>query len=135
MPDDVIIAKAGILERCVARARQELAASQDFRSDVTRQDAAILNVERASDAAIDIANRIIRMRGLGAPDSARDSFLKLEEAAIVNADLGLRLRRMVGFRNIAVHQYDKLDLAIVEAVIKDRLDDLLTFSALALRLT
>ena len=65
MPDNVIIAKAAIIERCVKRAREELAASADFETDYTHQDAAVLNVERACEAAIDIANRIIRLRGLG----------------------------------------------------------------------
>jgi uncharacterized protein YutE (UPF0331/DUF86 family) len=134
MLDDVIALKAESLERCIERAREELAASSDFATDFTRQDAAILNIERACDATIDIADRIIRLRGLGPPSSARDSFSKLEAAGIVDSDLAGRLSRM-GFRNIAVHQYHKLDIEIVEAVIEKRLDDLLEFSAIALRLS
>jgi uncharacterized protein YutE (UPF0331/DUF86 family) len=42
--------------------------------------------------------------------------------------------RMVGFRNLAVHQYQQLDIAIVRAVIEKSLDDLLEFSAIGLRL-
>ena len=135
MPDDVIVAKAAIVERCIARARQELAASADFAADITRQDAAILNIERACDAAIDIANRIVRLRGLGVPVSARDSVDKLAEAGLIDQGLSDRLVRMVGFRNLAIHQYDKLDLTIVRAVIERGLDDLLVLTALALRLT
>lgn len=100
MADNVILAKAEIIERCIKRAREELAASADFDSDHTRQDAAILNVERACEAAIDIMNRIVRLRGLGAPNSTRDGFARL-----------------------------------VGAVISRNLDDLLEFSAIALRLT
>lgn len=134
MPDDIIVAKAAIVERCIARAREELKASADFVSDFTRQDAAILNIERACDACIDIADRIVRLRGLGAPASSRDSVAKLVETAIINQDLAERLMRMVGFRNLAVHQYHKLDLAIARAVIEKNLDDLLEFTAIALRL-
>lgn len=134
MPDDVILAKAAIIERCVKRAREELAASSDFATDFTRQDAAILNIERACDASIDIADRIIRIRVLGAPASARDSVAKLVEAALIQQDLADRLMRMIGFRNLAVHQYQKLDLAIARAVIETHLGDLLEFSAIALRL-
>lgn len=135
MPDNVIIAKAEIIERCIKRAREELAASADFDSDHTRQDAAILNVERACEAAIDIMNRIVRLRGLGAPNSTRDGFARLIGAAVIDQSLADRLMRMVGFRNLAVHQYQKLDLHIVRAVITRNLDDLLEFSAIALRLT
>lgn len=131
MPDDVIVAKAAIIERCIDRARQELAASVDFANDHTRQDAAILNIERACDAAIDISDRVVRLRG---PSSARDSFAKLVAAGVIEQGLADRLMSMVGFRNLAVHQYQKLDLAIVRAVIEKNLDDLLEFSALALRL-
>lgn len=132
MPDDVIVGKAQIVERCVKRAREEFAASSDFSTDYTRQDAAILNVERACEACIDIANRIIRLRGLGTPASSRDAFAVLTDAKLIEPILADRLNRMVGFRNLAVHQYHKLDIAIVQAVIQKNLDDLLEFSSLAL---
>lgn len=130
MPDNVIVAKADIIERCIKRAREELAASPDF----TRQDAAILNVERACEAATDTMNRIVRMRALGAPASTRDGFDRLVRAGVVDQTLVDKLMRMVGFRNLAAHQYQALDIAIVRAVIEKNLDDLLEFSALALRL-
>jgi uncharacterized protein YutE (UPF0331/DUF86 family) len=134
MPDNVIVAKADIIERCIKRAREELAASPDFAADYTRQDAAILNVGRACEAAIDIMNRIVRLRGLGAPASTRDGFERLVRANVITQPLSDKLMRMVGFRNLAVHQYQALDIAIVRAVIEKNLDDLLEFSALALRL-
>jgi|CXWL01.1.fsa_nt_gi uncharacterized protein YutE (UPF0331/DUF86 family) len=134
MADNVIVGKSEIIERCIKRARDELAASPDFGADYTRQDAAILNVERACEAAIDIANRIIRLRGLGAPASTRDGFSLLVAGGVIKQDLANRLMRMVGFRNLAVHQYHNLDIAIVRAVIEKSLDHLLEFSALALRL-
>ncbi len=134
MPDNVIVGKAQIMERCIGRAREELAASANFGADYTRQDAAILNVGRACEAAIDIANRIVRLRGLGAPASTRDGFAALVADGIISPDLADRLMRMVGFRNLAVHQYHNLDIAIVRAVIEKSLDDLLEFSAIALRL-
>ena len=134
MADNVIVAKADIIERCIKRARDELAASADFNSDLTRQDAAILNVERACEAAIDIMNRIVRLRALGAPASNRDGFDRLVRAALIGQPLADKLMRMVGFRNLAVHQYQVLDIAIVRSVIEKNLDDLLEFSAFALRL-
>lgn len=134
MPDNVILAKAAIVERCVKRARDELAASVDFDTDYTHQDAAVLNVERACEAAIDIANRIIRIRGLGVQASNRDAFDKLLEALVIDQHLCAKLKSMVGFRNIATHKYEELDPRVVRAVIENDLDDVLAFSALALRL-
>lgn len=134
MPDNVIIAKAAIIERCVKRAREELAASADFETDYTHQDAAVLNVERACEAAIDIANRIIRLRGLGVQASNRDAFDKLLEGGVIDAQLCGQLKDMVGFRNIATHRYHELNPAIVRAVIERDVDDLLESGAIALRL-
>jgi uncharacterized protein YutE (UPF0331/DUF86 family) len=121
--------KIATIVRCVERARAEYAqAGGGFSRDFTRQDAAILNVTRACEAAIDLANMLIRARRLGVPGETRESFALLERAGVIPVDLSGRLQRMIGFRNIAVHQYQDLDLKIVEAVIRDRLDDLLTFA-------
>ena len=131
--DAVLIGKAAALERCVARAREELAASANFSADLTRQDAAILNVERACETAIDIAFRLARTKGLGQPTANRDAFDLLARAGIIDAALGDKLKRMVGFRNLATHRYQELNIAVVEAVIRTGLDDLLAFAAIALR--
>lgn len=121
--------KLSALERCVARARDEhKLAGGNFRNDFTRQDAAVLNVTRACEAAIDLANVAIRKHHLGVPGDARESFALLERSGFITTDLSGRLQRMVGFRNIAVHQYQDLDIDIVESVIHEGLDDLLTFA-------
>lgn len=131
---DVVLAKAANIERAITRAREELAASRDFMTDYTRQDAAVLNVQRACDAAVDLAHQLVRLQRLGAPTTAREAFDLLVAAKIVPEDPGAALKRMVGFRNIAVHQYAALDLAKVRSIIESDLDDVLAFSAIALRL-
>lgn len=122
------LGKIAAIERSIARAREEFAAAgTDFVRDLTRQDAAILNILRACELAIDLANILIRERSLGVPQSSRDSFKLLADAALIPTELSERLQRMIGFRNIAVHQYQTLELAIVEAILRRDLDDLLGF--------
>tara|TARA_B100000614_G_scaffold161677_1_gene143987 strand:- start:1009 stop:1440 length:432 start_codon:yes stop_codon:yes gene_type:complete len=134
-PDDVVLAKAQSIQRCVSRAREELtAAGRGFATDYTRQDAAILNVTRACEQAIDLANHLVRIRHYGVPTSSADSFRLLASAGMIDADLAERLRRMVGFRNTAVHQYEEKDLDIAHRVITDGLEDILSFSHVAVRL-
>ena len=99
-----------------------------MRTNYNLQDAAILNVIRACDAEIDLANMAIRRRHLGVPNESRDSFTALVRENIIAPGLGDQLKRMVGFRNLAVHQYRELDLDILEAVIRTNLDDLLAFA-------
>lgn len=75
MPDDVLLNKAATIERCVARAKEEyLSDPESFAINFTRQDAAILNIQRACEAALDMAQHVVRAERLGLPQSARDAF-------------------------------------------------------------
>lgn len=127
--NEVCAQKTASLQRCVSRARQELAtAGSAFAASYTAQDAAILNVIRACETSIDLANMLIRRRRLGIPSETRESFGILVREGLLSPELGERLKKMVGFRNLAVHRYRELDMDIVAAVIRDGLDDLLAFA-------
>lgn len=129
-----VLGKIAAIERSVARAREEFTAAGDgFARDWTRQDAAILNILRGCELAIDVANILIRERSLGVPQASRESFKLLADAGLIEHALSARLQRMIGFRNIAVHQYQALEPAIVAAILQRDLGDLLTFSAAVLR--
>ena len=129
MADDVLINKAATIERCVARAREEyFRAPASFATDFTRQDAAILNIQRACEAALDMGQHLIRRDRLGVPQSARDVFALLAQGGRIPAPLAAGLQRMVGFRNIAVHDYQALQLPITIAIIEKHLDDFLDYS-------
>lgn len=135
MTDDVLINKAATIERCVARAREEYTYNPvQFAQDFTRQDAAILNIQRACEAALDMGQHLIRRDKLGVPQSARDVFNLLARAGYIENTLAENLKRMVGFRNIAVHDYQTLQLPITVSIITKHLDDFLLYSqALLLR--
>jgi uncharacterized protein YutE (UPF0331/DUF86 family) len=121
--------KIASLQRCVARARAlREAAGNQFRLDFDRQDAAVLNVIRACESAIDLANILIRNGRFGIPTESRESFDILSREKLLAPELAKRLKAMVAFRNLAVHQYRELDLAILENVIDKNLDDLLAFA-------
>jgi uncharacterized protein YutE (UPF0331/DUF86 family) len=129
MADDVTINKAAVIERCVQRAREEY--NQDpstFATNFTRQDAAILNVQRACEAALDMGQHWVRKFHLGVPQSARDVFELLAQNHIISTDLANNLKRMVAFRNIAVHDYQSVLTPILISIITNHLDDFLQFS-------
>lgn len=129
MANDVLLNKAATIERCVARAREEYEADpESFADNYTRQDAAILNIQRACEAAIDMGTFLVRQERLGLPQSARDVFTLLADADWIPTDLADEMKRMVGFRNIAVHDYRTLQIPIVIAIIQEHLDDFLAFS-------
>jgi len=127
--NDVIISKISIIQRCVKRAREEYSlAAGNFADDYTRQDAASANVTRACEAAIDIANALIRIKKLGVPNSSGESFAILQREGILSGELTEKMKRMVGFRNLAIHAYDKMEIQIFKEVITQHLDDLLAFT-------
>ena len=129
MVDDVLINKAASIERCIMRVREEyLADPESFADNHTRQDAAILNIQRACEAALDMGQHLIRREKLGVPQSARDVFTLLAQANWIEAGLADSLKRMIGFRNIAVHDYQSLQMPITLNIITQHLDEFLNYS-------
>ncbi|AEJ01092.1 protein of unknown function DUF86 [Nitrosomonas sp. Is79A3] len=102
--------------------------SGSFSIDFTRQDAVILNIQRACEAALDMGQHVIRGEKLGVPQSTRDVFGLLAQGDWIDAVLADKLKRMVGFRNIAVHDYLALQLPILISIIETHLDEFLEYS-------
>lgn len=135
MADDVLLNKAAIIERCLKRVRDEYEGHEnELETSQTRQDAIVLNLQRACEAAIDLAMHMVRIRRLGLPQESREAFTLLEQARILPGDLAARMRNMVGFRNIAVHQYQQLSLPILRAILEKRLTDFDEFTLTLLTL-
>lgn len=134
MADDVLLNKAAVIERCVRRAREEhAAAGSHFASDYTRQDAAVLNIQRACEAALDMGQHLVRRDKLGLPQSARDVFELLARYGWISTAQASSLQKMVGFRNLAVHDYQSLLLPITVSIITQHLDEFLHYSAAILQ--
>ena len=134
MQDDVLLNKAATIERCVARAREEYQHDSDnFFRDFTRQDAAILNIQRACEAALDMGQHLVRRERLGLPQSGRDVFELLSHGGWIDQPLADSLKKMVGFRNIAVHDDQSLQLPITISIITDHLQDFLRYSEVLLK--
>lgn len=116
-PDDILLNKAAIIERCVRRMHEEAEACPRL-DDFTHVDALTLNVERACQAAIDMAMHVVAQRHLGVPQSTADAFLLLARAGLIDDALAAALCGMVGFRNVAVHQYEALDMGVLRWIIE-----------------
>lgn len=129
MNDETVAQKITSMQRCVAQAHKMLAlAGSNFKTEAIYQDAAVVNIMRACETAIDLANMLIRKKRLGLPNESKESFGILMREKQIDFELGKRLQRMIGFRNLAVHQYTELNLDIVVAVIEKNLDDLIVFA-------
>lgn len=131
---DSVLNKKDSLERCIQQIRRYYAQPSDkpFGADFMKQDAISVNLQRAAQLCIDLANITVRHQKLGLPKNSSDSFKLLVDAGIIDNTMGLHLRGMVGFRNVLVHEYTQLDLNIMVDVIENRLDELLDFAQLIL---
>lgn len=127
--NDIVLNKAEIIERALRRATDTYFAHRDtLERDFDAQDVIVLNLQRVCEAAIDLAMHVVRLKGLGLPKDSRDGFTLLECAGVIDAYLADHLRKMVAFRNIAVHDYRTLDWTIIRAILEKETGDIAVFS-------
>jgi len=134
--NEIILNKKVSIERCVQQIKRYYASPSDlpFETDYLKQDAIAMNLQRACELSIDIANHLIKLKKLGLPQDSRESFALLQHGGLIDAHMAASLQGMVGFRNILVHEYRKLDLNILIDVINHRLPELLDFANFALKM-
>jgi uncharacterized protein YutE (UPF0331/DUF86 family) len=124
---DILLNKTETIRRCVERITQEYQGIEANLHNYTKQDSIILNLQRACEASIDLALHIISEKKLGIPQSSRDAFDYLLKQQIINEDLASRLKAMVGFRNIAVHDYQAIQIPILKSILEFHLSDFETY--------
>lgn len=127
MDSDVYLNKKATIERCLKRIHTEYQQNPENLTDLRRQDAVVLNLQRACEASIDLAMHVVSMKKLGIPQQSREAFQILSDAKIIPAELSDRLKRMVGFRNIAIHDYQSLNISILKQILDSHLDDFSKF--------
>ncbi len=132
---DLILRKVSDLETYLAQVKPygevELEA---YRSDWKTQRIVERTLHLAIELCLDIADHVVADRRLRVPDSGADTFRVLAEDGVVPGPLAESLGRMVGFRNILVHDYARLDPAIVLRVLRTDVQDLGRFRDAILRL-
>lgn len=102
--------------------------------DFTKQDSIILNIQRACEASIDLAMHLVSKHKLGLPKTSRDAFQMLQEEDMLDEYVAITLMNMVGFINIAVHDYQSLDIDILQSIIEKHLSDFLSFTKVIIAL-
>ncbi|WP_028402306.1 type VII toxin-antitoxin system HepT family RNase toxin [Ectobacillus panaciterrae] len=127
MNNDVILNKIATIQRCINRINEEYENNPLNLENYTKQDSIILNIQRACEASIDIAMHIVAEKKFGIPQTSRDAFDFLANNDVITPSLSFKLKAMVGFRNIVVHDYQAVNLEIVQKIIEKHLDDYTEF--------
>lgn len=130
MTDVQLVAKKlALIDTCVGEL-QRLARPDLIETDVREQRFVEHTLQIAIQAALDVASHIVSDLRLGEPRSNRELFALLERNGWISGTLSRTLSAMVGFRNVIVHGYDTVDLAVVRDVLDNRLGDLIAFTRL-----
>ncbi len=128
--NDIVLNKKESIERCIKQIRVYYALPSDvpFEKDYLKQDAIAVNLQRACEQCIALANHTIKVKKLGLPKESKQSFRLLAQNDIIPPDLAANLENMVGFRNVLVHQYQDLDIQLMVDVVEHHLHDLIDFT-------
>lgn len=130
MDRDVIDAKLEALRRCLQRLREKRPANAaELARDVDLQDIVALNLIRAVQVSADIAAHIVAGTNWRVPTTMGDAFELLAEHRVLTVDIAKCMRAAVGFRNIAVHNYERVDWHIVQAILDHHLGNFDAFAA------
>lgn len=120
---EVIMSKLESIEKCIKRIEQKKNEKEFDLEDYDYQDIVVMNIQRACQQAIDVAMFICAEKGLGFPKDSADAFAKLLEEKIISQEIFNRMKSMVGFRNVAIHEYQNINYEIVKAILDKHLED------------
>jgi uncharacterized protein YutE (UPF0331/DUF86 family) len=123
MDRDVILEKINSIQRCLSTIYRATANNVSALDDVIIQDAVVLNIQRAVQLCIDMASYLIAHFKWGLPATLKGCFLILQDNKVITSKITEKMVKMIGFRNIVVHEYQKLNIHILKAIVKDHLGD------------
>lgn len=132
--NEILLQKQATIKRCIIRMNEVYSNDSKNLSDLTKQDSIILNLQRICQASIDMAMYVVSTRKLGLPKASQDGFKLLKEAHFINSYLSTSLTNMMGFCTIAIHDYQSLNLNVLQAILEKHIDDFLTFAQIVIQL-
>ncbi|TLD47005.1 MAG: hypothetical protein FAZ92_00701 [Accumulibacter sp.] len=130
MDRQVVEQKLESLRRCLLRVKEKCPVdAASLERDVDAQDIITLNLTRAVQVSVDLAAHLIASRDVPAPNTMGQSFEALASLGLISPLLAIRMKKAVGFRNIAIHNYDAIDWHIVHSICQRNLNDFRDFAA------
>lgn len=129
MDKEMVLTKLESLRRCLERIEaQQIRSLQDLQENLDKQDITVLNLERAIQLCVDIAAHLLADSGATVPDTMAGTFKSLSLQGVLDKNLAEKLGKSVGFRNIAIHQYQDINYEILYVVVTEHLQDFRNFT-------
>ena len=128
MDQIVIEKKIDSIIRCLNRIKTRLPETKDlFLQDLDAQDVIVLNLTRTVQLSVDLAMHICANSTNPVPQTMGESFEILQKLKILTPAIAEKMKKSVGFRNIAVHNYDEIDLSLAYTIAKEHMEDFVAF--------
>jgi len=124
---DIIFEKIANIQRCLKRIKDKTELEPDTLDELDTQEIFILNLQRAIQSSIDLASHIVADEGLGLLGSLKENFSLLKNAGILSSEIAVKMQKMVGFRNIAVHEYQNVNTEILKSILTHHIDDFVDY--------
>ena len=122
---EIIIAKASSVKRHLERVKKKANVDlQAFLGDIDCQEIILFNLQMAVQNCIDIAAHIISEEGFGVPGSNNEMFYLLEENQYLSTEITEKMVKAVGFRNLIVHEYTKIEIKQVYETARNDINDI-----------
>jgi uncharacterized protein YutE (UPF0331/DUF86 family) len=129
MDRQVIDQKLESLRRCLVRIQDKFPAdAAELQSNFDLQDIIALNLSRAVQLTVDIGSHIISTMNMPAPETMGQTFDILAQQNVLSRNVADQLKKSVGFRNIAVHNYEAINWLIVHSIVSEHLQDFTEFA-------
>ena len=129
MDREVVDQKLESLRRCLLRIESKCPAdARSLVEDVDLQDIVSLNLSRAVQISVDIGAHLIAGMDVPPPGTMGQTFDLLAQVGVLSSELANGLKKSVGFRNIAVHNYGSINWLIVHNIVKNHLGEFSEFA-------
>ena len=129
MDRQVINQKLESLRRCLVRIQDKFPAdAAELQNNFDLQDIIALNLSRAVQLTVDIGSHIISTMNMPAPETMGQTFEILAQQNVLPVNVAEQLKKSVGFRNIAVHNYEAINWQIVHSIVREHLQDFTEFA-------
>src|SRR5699024_2669055 len=130
---ELVLNNVTTIERGIKRINDVYESNPVHLQDFTKQLGIILNIQRSCEASIVLAMHLVSGHKLGIPKQSREAVEILQKSNIIELNLAQSLMNMVGFRNIAIHDYQALNLDILQAIFEKHLNDFKSFTIIVLQ--
>jgi uncharacterized protein YutE (UPF0331/DUF86 family) len=94
-----------------------------YKNDWKTQRIVERTLQMLIELCMDIANHLISDKGMRLPTGYADTFGVLMENKVISKNLFKTMEKMAKFRNVVVHQYEKIDPVIVVSILHKNLND------------